>query len=165
MKPIRNWRRRLRPMPAAPSSGWRSRGQGSPRAARLLGTASRSHHRAGRWPGRIGKGADRLLSALGRRLRERQGRLLLGTRARALRLKNGEVTGIDAHRDGADLAVDARAVVIADGGFPGNAELFRRYIGPRPDRVLMRHAGTAIGDGLKMAAEAGAALIGLDRFY
>jgi adenylate cyclase len=38
-------------------------------------------------------------------------------------------------------------------------------IGPRPDRVLMRHAGTAIGDGLKMATDAGAALVGLDRFY
>jgi fumarate reductase flavoprotein subunit len=29
----------------------------------------------------------------------------------------------------------------------------------------MRHAGTAIGDGLKMAADSGAALVGLDRFY
>src|SRR5579871_4327424 len=166
MKPIRNWRRRLRPMPAAPSSGWRSRGQGSPRAARLLGTASRSHHRAGRWPGRIGKGAAR--TGCLARWAAGCASVRVGCcsgRARGLRLKNGEVTGIDAHRDGADLAVDARAVVIADGGFPGNAELFRRYIGPRPDRVLMRHAGTAIGDGLKMAAEAGAALIGLDRFY
>ncbi len=137
--------------------------QGSPIAWHRFTLAPPRRPVAGQdWQGR---GPDRLLSALGRRLRERQGRLLLGTRARALRLKNGEVTGIDAHRDGADLAVDARAVVIADGGFHGNAELFRRYIGPRPDRVLMRHAGTAIGDGLKMAAEAGAALIGLDRFY
>jgi fumarate reductase flavoprotein subunit len=61
--------------------------------------------------------------------------------------------------------INAAAVVIVDGGFPGNAELFRKYIGPRPDRVLMRHAGTAIGDGLRMAADAGAALVGLDRFY
>ena len=29
----------------------------------------------------------------------------------------------------------------------------------------MRHAGTAIGDGLKMAEAAGAATIGLNRFY
>ena len=63
------------------------------------------------------------------------------------------------------LDISAGAVVIADGGFRGNAELFRKYIGRRPDRVLMRHAGTAIGDGLKMAADAGAALVGLDRFY
>jgi len=28
----------------------------------------------------------------------------------------------------------------------------------------MRHAGTVIGDGVRIAAEAGAALVGLDRF-
>ncbi len=112
-----------------------------------------------------GRGPDRLLGELRRRLEERQGRLLLGTRAASLRLERGRVVGVTAHKDGAALEISADSVVIADGGFPGNAELFRKYIGPRPDRVLMRHAGTAIGDGLRMAAEAGAALVGLDRFY
>lgn len=112
-----------------------------------------------------GRGPDRLLGELRRRLQERQGRLLLGTRTASLRLARGRVVGVTAHRDGAVLDIDADAVVIADGGFPGNAELLRKYIGPRPDRVLMRHAGTAIGDGLRMAAEAGAALVGLDRLY
>ncbi len=112
-----------------------------------------------------GRGPDRLLSELFRRLREREGRLLLGTRAASLRLERDRVVGVAAHKDGKGLDIGAGAVVIADGGFPGNAELFRKYIGPRPDRVLMRHAGTAIGDGLKMVAEAGAALVGLDRFY
>jgi len=111
------------------------------------------------------RGPDRLLGELRRRLEERQGRLLLGTRAESLRLERGRVTGVTAHQDGEMLDVSAGAVVIADGGFPGNAELFRKYIGPRPDRVLMRHAGTAVGDGLKMAADAGAAVVGLDRFY
>jgi fumarate reductase flavoprotein subunit len=80
-------------------------------------------------------------------------------------LERGRVVGLTAHKDGEVLDISADAVVIADGGFPGNAELLRKYIGPRPDRMLMRHAGTAIGDGLKMAAEAGAGLVGLDRFY
>ena len=112
-----------------------------------------------------GRGPDRLLGELRRRLEERQGRLLLGTRAASLRLERGRVTGVTAHKDGALLDIGGSAIVIADGGFPGNAELFRKYFGPRPDRVLMRHAGTAIGDGLKMATAAGAALVGLDRFY
>jgi fumarate reductase flavoprotein subunit len=112
-----------------------------------------------------GRGPDRLLSELRRWLEERQGRLLLGTRAVALRLEHGRIVGVTAHRDSKVVDLRAGAVVIADGGFPGNTELFRKYIGPRPDRVLMRHAGTAIGDGLKMAMDAGAALIGLDRFY
>ncbi|HTV44396.1 MAG TPA: FAD-dependent oxidoreductase [Stellaceae bacterium] len=111
------------------------------------------------------RGPDRLLGELRRRLRERQGRLLLGIRAAELRVERGRVVGVSAHKDGEVLAVRTGAVVIADGGFPGNAGLFRNHIGPRPDRVLMRHAGTAIGDGLRMAAAAGAALVGLDRFY
>ena len=112
-----------------------------------------------------GRGPDRLLGELRRRLEQRQGRLLLGTRAVALRLERGRVVGVAASKGGKVLDLSAGAVVIADGGFPGNAELFRKYIGPRPDRVLMRHAGTAIGDGLKMAVNAGAGVVGLDRFY
>jgi fumarate reductase flavoprotein subunit len=112
-----------------------------------------------------GRGPDRLLGELRRRLEQRQGRLLFGTRAAALRLECGRVVGVTAQRNDDRLDIGAGAVVIADGGFPGNAELFCKYIGPHPERVLMRHAGTAIGDGLKMAAAAGAALVGLDRFY
>jgi len=111
------------------------------------------------------RGPDRMIDTLCRRLEERQGRVFLGTRAAALRIERGRVVGIEARHQGSDFAITADAVVIADGGFPGNAELFRQYIGPRPDRVLMRHAGTAIGDGLKMAEAAGAALVNLDRFY
>jgi fumarate reductase flavoprotein subunit len=112
-----------------------------------------------------GRGPDRLLGELHRRLQERQGRLLLGTRAASLRLERDRVVGLTAQRDGEALDITAGAVVVADGGFPGSTELFRKYIGPRPDRVLMRHAGTAIGDGLTMAVAAGAALVGLNRFY
>jgi len=112
-----------------------------------------------------GRGPDRLLSELRQQLQELQGRLFLGTRAASLRLQQGQVIGVTAQQNSKMVDVSAANVVIADGGFPGSAELFRKYIGPRPDRVLMRHAGTAIGDGLKMAADAGAALVGLDRFY
>jgi fumarate reductase flavoprotein subunit len=137
--------------------------QGSPIGWRRFTLAPPRRQVAGQdWQDR---GPDRLLGELRRRLEERQGRLLLGTRAVSLRLEHGRVIGVTAHQDGKVLDLRAGAVVIADGGFPGNVELFRKYIGPRPDRVLMRHAGTAIGDGLKMAIEAGATVVGLDRFY
>jgi fumarate reductase flavoprotein subunit len=112
-----------------------------------------------------GRGPDRMLGELRRRIEERQGSMLLGTRATALRIERGRCVGLVARRDDTHFNIDATAVVIADGGFPGNAALFREHIGPRPDRVLMRHAGTAIGDGLKMAEAAGAAMTRLDRFY
>lgn len=113
-----------------------------------------------------GRGPDRTIDLLRHRLAARQGRMLLGTRAAGLRVEQDRVTGIEARNTaGATVSLGAGAVVIADGGFPGDAELFRRHIGPRPDRVLMRHAGTARGDGLRMAEAAGAALVNLDRFY
>ena len=111
------------------------------------------------------RGPDRMIDRLRHRLEERQGRMFLGTRAEALRSIDGRIIGIDVRRGEETLTLLARAVVIADGGFPGNAELFQRHIGPRPDLVLMRHAGTAIGDGMKMAEAAGASLVNLDRFY
>src|SRR5215469_15082276 len=66
-----------------------------------------------------GRGPDRLIGELGRRLDERQGRLFLGTRAASLRLRRGQVDGITAHKDGKVLEICADAVAIADGGFPG----------------------------------------------
>ena len=112
-----------------------------------------------------GRGPDQMITLLKKRLEERQGRMFLGTRAAALRLLDGRCAGVMARRDGNDFPVSARAIVIADGGFPGDPELFRRHIGPHPERVLQRHAGTALGDGLRMAQAAGAALTRLDRFY
>jgi fumarate reductase flavoprotein subunit len=104
-----------------------------------------------------GRGPDLFLGELKQRLEERQGRVFFGTKAGALTIENGRCVGVDGFR--------ARAVVIADGGFPASAELFRRHIGPRPDLVVQRHAGSAQGDGLRMAEAAGAALTRLDRFY
>jgi fumarate reductase flavoprotein subunit len=112
-----------------------------------------------------GRGPDLMIALLKRRLEERQGRMLLGARATALHMAGERCIGVMARRDGAEFAVRARAVVIADGGFPGDPELFRRHIGPHPELVLQRHAGTAGGDGLRMAEAAGAALTPLDRFY
>src|SRR5882672_9034258 len=112
-----------------------------------------------------GRGPDLMLGELRRRLDERQGRMFLGTRATRLILAGGNCAGVSAQRGGADITFSAGAVVIADGGFPADPELFRQYIGPRPDLILQRHAGTARGDGLRMAEAAGAALTGLDRFY
>ena len=112
-----------------------------------------------------GRGPDLMIARLKQRLEEHQGRMFLGTRATRLRMEGGRCTGVMARRGDADFPVTARAVVIADGGFPGDPELFRRHIGPSPERVLQRHAGSAVGDGLRMAEEAGAALTRLDRFY
>lgn len=113
----------------------------------------------------VGRGPDRALRVLTQRLRERSGRLVEGMRGERLRMEGGRCAGVVARGSEGTLAIDAGAVVLADGGFAGNAALFRRHIGPAPERVLQRGAGTGVGDALRMACEADAMTCGLDRFY
>jgi 3-oxosteroid 1-dehydrogenase len=77
-------------------------------------------------------------------------------RAVALVRENGRIGGVRAERGGQDVAFGARRVVLASGGFEWNDQLKRRFLaGP----VTHQNSPPANeGDGLIMAAEAGAAL-------
>ncbi len=112
-----------------------------------------------------GRGADALLRALTRLAIEHKVLRLTGVRVQSLHLHEGRVVGVRAQQEGQILDYHARAVVLADGGFQGDAELFRQHIGPCPERVVQRGAGTGTGDGLRMALAAGAAATRMDRFY
>lgn len=114
------------------------------------------------WKGRAG---DVLLHTLAERISEAGGSILYGIRARELIMLDGRCVGVNADRDGAVVRVDAGAVVIADGGFQANPELVGRYISPAPEKLHQRNARTGRGDGLLMAQQAGAAILGTDRFY
>jgi succinate dehydrogenase/fumarate reductase flavoprotein subunit len=52
--------------------------------------------------------------------------------------------------------VVARSVVLATGGFQGNAELLARYVGPYAGSMLLRSNPRSVGDGLLAALAAGA---------
>ncbi len=112
-----------------------------------------------------GRGADVLMRALEAQIKEHGGEILRGTRAETLIVAGGACIGVEALRDGNHLRIDAKAVVIADGGFPANRDMIAQYITPRADRVLCRAASTAQGDGIRMAATAGAAIGGFGKFY
>lgn len=115
------------------------------------------------WRGRAG---DVMLRTLGERLRSRGGQLQRGTTARHLIMDAGRCIGVEvSNAAGQTQRLSGRAVVIADGGFQANPELVRRFISPRPERLLQRNAGTGQGAGLKMAEAVGAQLVGMDRFY
>lgn len=112
-----------------------------------------------------GRGGDVMLRTLGDKLRSRGGSIRRGVRATGLIMKDGRCAGVEV-REGANTAsVQASAVVLADGGFQGDADRVRANISPRPDRVLHRGAATGCGDGARMAEEAGAQLVRLDTFY
>jgi fumarate reductase flavoprotein subunit len=111
------------------------------------------------WRGYAG---DVGLARLEENLRQRQSRILRGMRACALKLVAG---GIDVATEEGAVTLNARAVVIADGGFPADFDLIRAHISAAPEKLLARHGGTASGDGLRMAQALGAASTGLDMFY
>ena len=80
-------------------------------------------------------------------------------------MRDGHCVGVRAEHDGATKDYGAGAVAIADGGFQADPELVGRNIAQEPERLRQRNAGTGMGDGLRMAKEAGAALSDLSRFY
>lgn len=112
-----------------------------------------------------GRGADVMLRRLLRNLKEQRGNFLPGVRACELAMESGRCVGVVALRGDEVIIVRADAVVIADGGFQANPDLLRRYITPRPTRLLQRNAGTGTGDGVAMGEAVGALLSGMDKFY
>ena len=115
------------------------------------------------WPGR---GGDVMMQRITARMLAAGGQLHLGMRARSLHMQGGQCVGLQASaRTGQSVAYAAKAVLLADGGFQGNAQLMHRYVTPEPAAIKQRGAGTGVGDGLSMALEVGAALIDPQAFY
>lgn len=112
-----------------------------------------------------GRGGDVMLRTLGERLRMGGGTMLFGVRATDLLCRNGRVSGVKALRGDTPLRVEAKAVILADGGFQSNLEMLGHYITPSPDLLFQRGAATGTGDGIKMAQAAGAAVRDMDSFY
>jgi fumarate reductase flavoprotein subunit len=109
-------------------------------------------------------GSDIALQRLGANFAKRQGRILRGTRATALKPVPG---GIEIDTEGSGR-LKAACVVIADGGFQANLDMVRAYgISPAPEKLLPRNGGTAKGDGIRLAQSLGAAITegGMNNIY
>ncbi|MBM4442163.1 MAG: FAD-dependent tricarballylate dehydrogenase TcuA [Candidatus Rokubacteria bacterium] len=80
--------------------------------------------------------------------------------AKAQRLltdKNNRVTGVEIRTpDGSTETVEAKAVVLASGGFEANVEMRTRYLGPNWDLARVRGTPYNTGDGIRMALDIGA---------
>jgi succinate dehydrogenase/fumarate reductase flavoprotein subunit len=112
-----------------------------------------------------GRGADQMLHRLEILLVNLGGRVVRGMRARELTTVGNACTGVIAESQGRMSQFRADAVLIADGGFQNNDRLLREFVTPHPDRLLMRNAGTAQGDGLLMARAIGAKIVETRAFY
>ncbi len=112
-----------------------------------------------------GRGGDVLLRTLSDRLAENDGTIMRGARVRALRMDSGRCIGVEAEIGEEVRRIESAAIVVADGGFQADAELVRQHISPAPEKLCQRNAETGRGDGIRMAAAAGAKLVGMDSFY
>lgn len=80
-----------------------------------------------------------------------------GARARELLVdETGAVRGVRVRREGRDVDVNARAVVLACGGFEANPAMRAQYLGPNWDVARVRGTEYNTGDGIRMALAIGA---------
>jgi len=112
-----------------------------------------------------GIGADMALRTLEKKLRERGGVLHRATPVSELMMQDGVCVGVRANHGGREVEYRARAVVLADGGFQANADMTRQHITPAPQSLKQRNVCTGVGDGIRMAQAAGAAISTLEAFY
>lgn len=115
------------------------------------------------WPGH---GPDEMIKALTRKLEAAGGTLHRDAEVLELIMEGEACIGLQVRMGGGALIdVTAKSVLIADGGFQGNPHMVGKYIAKRPDLLVQRSAGTATGDGIRLAEAAGAELIFMERFY
>jgi len=105
-----------------------------------------------------------VIEALAPKLEQLGGRILYEVAAQSLILDdNGAVTGLRCiGKNNRRMEFRAKAVILACGGFQGNAEMMARYIGPRAAHLGMMSRGCHYnkGEGIRMALEIGAASCG-----
>jgi tricarballylate dehydrogenase len=90
-------------------------------------------------------------------------KFLYATSATRLQMVERRVRGIDIQSgDSATTTLDADAIVLACGGFQGNAAMMRAQFGPAGGTVRLISPGTRFdtGDGIRMAIDQGASVSG-----
>jgi fumarate reductase flavoprotein subunit len=107
-------------------------------------------------------GPDRLLRAMHRQFVSSGGTFLPAHRAIRLERKESRVVGVWADGPQGRVLVPGLAVLLADGGFQGNASLVRKYI---TSAYKLRGSTADVGDALLMGLEVGALAVNMNWFY
>jgi tricarballylate dehydrogenase len=76
--------------------------------------------------------------------------------------EDGRVSGVEARGPDGVATLDADAVILASGGFQGNAAMMRAHFGPGAEMIKLISPGTRFdtGDGIRVATEQGASVSG-----
>lgn len=106
-------------------------------------------------------GFDPILKLLAEKFQARGGQILKNTAAKKiLREPDGNVTEVIATaKDGEEIQIRTRSIILGPGGFTGNQELLKKYFPLNYDEnVYWTDAKPLMGDGIALATSAGASL-------
>lgn len=110
-----------------------------------------------------------LIKIFSRWVQDHGGTILLETPGKELIVENGKVVGVKAKNYlGDDVIIKAKAVALTTGGFPNNPEMLKKYVpdygAPGAAKMLLRGPGIdgRVGDGINMAKDIGAQLMGMN---
>lgn len=101
-------------------------------------------------------GGPGLVASLTEIARRNKVAIVYGARAISLIADDDGVTGVRVKHAGKTVAVNAKCVVLAAGGFQANAEMRTRYLGPGWELAKIRGTRFNTGDGIRMALDIGA---------
>ena len=102
----------------------------------------------------LGEGLVEMLYGI---VEDRKVPVLYETAAQSLIVNaDGEVCGVTAKSNEGIIQVNAKSVILACGGFEGNPEMRRRYLGEGWDLAKLRGTRYNTGDGIRMALDIGA---------
>ncbi len=104
----------------------------------------------------VSGGGPGLVASLATAVERRSIPITYGARAMELLREGGVVSGVRILREGRTADIAAPAVILASGGFHANAEWRARYLGSGWDLAKVKGSRFNVGDGIRMALEAGA---------
>lgn len=103
-----------------------------------------------------------LVPILEQAVKDRGIEILFETPATEIIMKDGAVAGIKASSKTVNYTINAKSVVIASGGFAGNAEMVES-LNPELKGFVSTNAPTITGDGIAMGEAVGAATVDMDQ--
>ena len=103
-----------------------------------------------------------MIKTLTERAKEKGVEFWLATQAKKLIKESNKITGMIVEKDGEELKIDAKAVIIATGGYANNKEWIKKYTGFALGVNLFPVGNVdKMGDGIRIAWEIGAAEEGM----
>lgn len=103
-----------------------------------------------------------IIAGLQKQLEPKGIKIYTETKATEIIMKDGKAAGVIAETPNGKMTINAKAVVIATGGFSANEELYTKYRPELKGFITTGHPG-GTGDGIFMAEAAGASLVDMEQ--